>query len=319
MVIRLDPRYPLVWRSPDTIQFGIDRAMLVLPGVTRAQEHVLEALRGGVPRDGAVMLGRQAGGDPDDIAAFLHALAPVLETTGLESTTPETTALETTALQTTALGATTLEATGLETTPPETGPGIVCVDGTGRTADRIRGLLHDLGIATRLADDDPDLAVVVGHYVLEPARHRRWLRRDIPHLPVVFSDGEIRVGPLVEPGRGPCLYCLELDRVDADPAWPAMACQLLGRDAPTEAARAGIEVATRVAGVVQDRLDTGRSELLAASLVFDAHTGEVRRRVHRPHERCGCRSLPENVTVLGESAAAGQPSPSSARAASGRA
>lgn len=296
MVIRLDPRYPLVWRSPDTIQFGIDRAMLVLPGVTRAQEHMLEALRGGVPRDGAVMLGRQAGADPDDIAAFLHALAPVLESTTLEAP---------------ARGHRAQEAT-----PLETGPGIVYVDGTGRTADRIRGLLHDLGIATRIADTDPDLAVVVGHYVLEPARHRRWLRSDIPHLPVVFSDSEIRVGPLVEPGLGPCLHCLELDRVDADPAWPAMACQLLGRQATTEAARAGIEVATRVAGLVQDRLRTGHRELSAASLAFDAGTGEVRRRAHRPHERCGCRSLPENVTALGGNAAAGQPSPSSARAAS---
>ena len=93
--------------------------------------------------------------------------------------------------------------------------------------------------------------MLVGHYVLEPARHRRWLRRDIPHLPVVFSDGEIRVGPLVEPGHGPCLYCLELARVDEDPAWPAIACQLVGRDAPTETARASIDVATHVAGLVQ--------------------------------------------------------------------
>lgn len=298
MVIRLDPRYPLVWRSPDTIQFGIDRPVLVLPGVGRAQEHVLAALRGGVPEAGAVMLGRQAGGAPDDILAFLHALAPVLETTE-----QGTTALE----------------------PAEAVPVTVCVDGDGPTADRIRGLLRDLGIPTWLTDADPDLAVVVGHYVLEPARHRRWLRRDIPHLPVVFSDTEIRVGPFVEPGRGPCLYCLELERVDDDPAWPAMACQLLSRDAPTESPRASIDVATRVAGLVQDRLDLGRSErsateppaheLSAASLAFDAGTGEVRRRAHRPHERCGCRSLPGNVIVLVGSAAAGPLPPSSGQAA----
>ena len=189
MVIRLDPRYPLVWRSPDTIQFGIDRPVLVLPGVSRAQEHVLAALRGGVPHAGAVMLGRQAGGAPDDILAFLHALAPVLETTDLETTVLDETALDETALE-----------------PAEAVPITVCVDGAGPTADRIRGLLRDLGISTWLTDADPDLAVVVGHYVLEPARHRRWLRRDIPHLPVIFSDAEIRVGPLVEPGRGPCLY-----------------------------------------------------------------------------------------------------------------
>lgn len=298
MVIRLDPRYPLVWRSPDTIQFGIDRAVLVLPGVTRAQEHVLAALRGGVPHAGAVMLGRQAGGDPDDILAFLHALAPVLETT-----VPETTA-----------GVPDGESV------TEAVPATVYVDGAGPTADRIRGLLRDLGISTLLTDADSDadpvLVVVVGHYVLEPARHRRWLRRDIPHLPVVFSDAEVRVGPLVEPGSGPCLYCLELGRVDEDPAWPAMACQLVSRDAPTETARASIEVATRVAGLVQDRLaqDRPTHELSATSLAYDAATGEVRRREHRPHERCGCRSLPGNVTVLVGSAAARLLPPSSAQA-----
>ena len=318
MVIRLDPRYPLVWRSPDTIQFGIDRPVLVLPGVTRAQEHVLAALRGGVPHAGAVMLGRKAGGAPDDILAFLHALGPVLETTASDITARATT------------GAATEIApqTDRESAPVPV-PANVYVDGAGQTADRIRGLLRDLGISTWLTDADPDLAVVVGHYVLEPARHRRWLRRDIPHLPVVFSDGEIRVGPLVEPGSGPCLYCLELDRVDEDPAWPAMACQLLSRDAPTETARASIDVATRVAGLVQDRLAPHRlapsrpepsatglpaHEHTATSLVFDAATGEVRRRVHRPHERCGCRSLPGNVIVLVGSAAAGPLPPSSGQA-----
>jgi len=312
MVIRLNPRYPLVWRSPDTIQFGVDRVRLVLPGVTPAQEHVLAALRGGVPQAGAVMLGRRAGASPADTAAFLRRLRPVLETTVLETTAPETTLPETTLPGPRALAAPAATAPG-PTAP--TVPGIVCVDGSGPTADRIRALLGDLGIPTRLTDADPALAIVVGHYVLEPARHRRWLRRDIPHLPVVFSDGEVRVGPLVEPGSGPCLYCLELDRVDADRAWPAMASQLLGREAPTESARASIDVAARVAGLVQDRLACGRSELWSASLALDAETGEVRRREHRPHERCGCRSLPGNVTVLAEIAAAVPMPPSSAQAA----
>ncbi|SDK81215.1 bacteriocin biosynthesis cyclodehydratase domain-containing protein [Cryobacterium psychrotolerans] len=302
MVIRLNPRYPLVWRSPDTIQFGVDRALLVLPGITRAEEHVLAALRGGVPQDGAVMLGSRAGASPADTAAFLRRLRPVLETTVPATAAPGPRALPAPAA----------------TAPGPRAPtvhGTVCVDGSGPTADRIRGLLGDLGIPTRLTDADPALAIVVGHYVLEPARHRRWLRRDIPHLPVVFSDGEVRVGPLVEPGSGPCLYCLELDRVDADRAWPAMASQLLGREAPTESARASIDVAARVAGLVQDRLAGGRSELWSASLALDAQTGEVRRREHRPHERCGCRSLPGNVTVLAGIAAAVPMPPSSAPAA----
>jgi len=288
MIIRLNPRYPLVWRTPDTIQFGVDRGVLVLAGVTHAQEHVLAALRGGVPRAGAEMLGRQAGASPADTADLLRELLPVLETTRPDVRGPDGTA---------------------------DAPEAVWVDGSGATADRIRGFLGDLGIRTRLGGADPTLAVIVGHYVLEPARHRRWLRRDVPHLPVVFSDREIRVGPLVEPGSGPCLHCLELARVDEDPAWPAIACQLLGREAPTETVRASIDVASRVAGLVQDRLQSGRPERSAGSLAFNAESGEVRRREHRPHEQCGCRSLPGNGTVLaGPSVAVPMP-PSSARAA----
>lgn len=284
MVIRLNPRYPLVWRSPDTIQLGIDRPVVVLPGLTAALENVIAALRGGVPRAGAVMLGRQAGASDAEISALLRALRPALESTS--ATTAET-----------VLAA----------------PSAVCVDGQGPTADRIRGLLGDLGIPAQATLDDLGLAVVVGHYALEPERHGRWLRRDIPHLPVVFSDSEVRVGPLVEPGTGPCLYCLELAHVDEDPAWPAIACQLLTRAAQTETARISIDVAARVAGLVQDRIVSGRSELAGTSLAIDAATGELRRRAHRPHERCGCRSLPGNVTALAGSAAARRLPPNSAR------
>ena len=293
MVVRLNPLYPLVCRTPDTIQLGIDSPVVVVPHVTAALEKVIAALHSGVPREGAVMLGRQAGASDADISALLSVLRPALITTA-QTTPPHTS----------------------ETAPAPAAarPSTVCVDGQGPTADRIRTLLGDLGIPVQETDADPGLAVVIGHYALEPERHGHWLRRDIPHLPVVFSDSEVRIGPLIEPGTGPCLYCLELTHVDQDPAWPAIACQLLAREAQTETARISIDLAARVAGLVQDRLGSGRSELSATSLVIDARTGMVRRRAHRPHERCGCRSLPENVIALAESAAAGQTPPSSARA-----
>lgn len=288
MVIQLDPRYPLVWRSPDTIQLGIDNPVVVIAGVSAALERVIAALRGGVPRGGVVMLGRQAGASDADISALLRELGPALLVTPEPAPFPR---------------------------PAEPPPPTVCVDGQGPTAARILRLLSDLGIPAQAGEDDAALAVLVGHFALEPARHGRWLRRDLPHLPVVFSDSEVRVGPLVEPGTGPCLHCLELAHVDEDPAWPAIACQLLFRQARTETPRASIDVAALVAGLVQDRLAGGVSELAAASLAIDGATGEVRRRAHRPHERCGCRSLPGTVTAPAGNAAAGRWPPSSARAA----
>jgi bacteriocin biosynthesis cyclodehydratase domain-containing protein len=300
MVLRLDPRYPLVWRTPDTIQLGIDRPLAVVPGVTAPLESVISALRVGVPRSGALMLGRQAGATDAATSALLQALAPALVDLDSRPALPDRVvpALE--------------PARSPDDRVSPSGSGVspaVCVDGAGPTADRLRALLTELGIRVVATGttDTTDLAVLVDHFVLAPERHGRWLRRDVPHLPVVFSDAEVRVGPLVEPGAGPCLTCLELERVDDDPAWPAIACQLLHRTAPTETTRLSIEAATTAAGIVHDRLFAASNEFAAASLAIDADTLAVRRRAHRPHERCGCRFLPENVIVLAGNAAGFRP------------
>jgi len=341
MILRLDPRYPLVWRTPDTIQLGIDRPLAIVPGVTAPLEGVIAALRGGVPLSGALMLGRQAGATDEATSALLSALGPALvrgsavHVSGTGDTAADAGAAAdgSPGIGDAADGSLpgSAEPGPDGSTRPGTASGgmtagralaghrpVVCVDGAGATADRIRSLLSELSItvvttevlaATGAVPPPrlPDLAVIVDHFVLAPERHGRWLRRDIPHLPVLFSDAEVRVGPLVEPGAGPCLTCLELDRVDEDPAWPAIACQLLHRTAPTETPRLGIEAAATVAGIVHERLFAASNEFAAASLAIDAISLSVRRRAHRPHARCGCRFLPENVIVLAGNAAGFRP------------
>ncbi|WP_181397175.1 TOMM precursor leader peptide-binding protein [Cryobacterium arcticum] len=296
MIVRLDPRYPLVWRSPDTIQLGIDRPLAIVPGVTAPLEGVIDALRAGVPWSGALMLGREAGASDAATTALLQALAPALLDTDARPA---------------AAGPAEAEPAAEARAPATHRPvAVVHVDGAGPTARRIRQLLADLGLTVLQpgqAGPDPSLAVIVDHFVLSPERHNRWLRRDLPHLPVLFSDTEARIGPLVEPGAGPCLTCLELDRVDADPAWPAIATQLLHRTAPTETTRVGIEVAATVAAIVHDRVFAASNEFAATSIAIDAESLSVRRRAHRPHERCGCRFLPENVIVLAGNAAGFRP------------
>ena len=301
MILRLDPRYPLVWRTPDTIQLGIDRPVAIVPGVTAPLENVIAALRVGVPESGALMLGRQAGATDAATAALLGALAPAL--LGLDSppALPGSDAVPLTATW----------FAGRPAAAHRDARPVVFVDGDGATAERIRRLLAELGITAPTAGhagaERPDLAVIVDHFVLAPERHGHWLRRDVPHLPVLFSDTEVRIGPLVEPGAGPCLTCLDLEHVDDDPAWPAIASQLLLRTAPTETPRLSIEVATTAAGVVHDRVFASSNEFAAASLAIDAESLTVRRRAHRPHERCGCRFLPENVIVLAGNAAGFRP------------
>ncbi|WP_165384917.1 TOMM precursor leader peptide-binding protein [Cryobacterium sp. SO1] len=303
MILRLDPRYPLVWRTPDTIQLGIDRPVAIVPGVTAPLESVIAALRVGVPRSGALMLGRQAGATDAATTALLGALAPAL--VGLDPQ-PELPGADAASLAGTWFVSRPATAVRRDTAP------VVHVDGDGDTAVRIRQLLADLGITAALppgtpTPERPDLAVIVDHYVFAPERHGHWLRRDVPHLPVLFSDTEARIGPLVEPGAGPCLTCLELEHVDDDPAWPAIASQLLTRTAPTETPRLSIEVAATAAGIVHERVFASSNEFAAASLAIDAASLAVRRRAHRPHERCGCRFLPESVIVLAGNAAGFRP------------
>lgn len=284
MILRLNPAIPLVWRDPHTIQAGVDRPLAMFPGMTAPLERVVLGLQAGVPEPVARLLGEEAGASAEAIDALLNALVPAL--LPLRNT-----------------GSAAVDA-----------PRSALVEGTGPTAERIGGLLAELGIRSYPPAEEPAVVVLVAHYAMEPERHGRWLRRDVPHLPVVFSDTEVRVGPLVAPGDGPCLSCLEHHRIDADPAWPAIAIQLLRHLAATETEPVSREVAALAAALVDAFLRSGENPLVAASLVIDPATAVVSRREHLPHAGCGCRALPGIVTVLAGSAAADRRRPSSATA-----
>ena len=266
MALRLDPRLPLVWRTPDSLQIGIDRPRVVLEDVTHADELVIAALAAGISRSGAEMIGRAAGLDDDDVRHLLAAVDPALERA-----------------------------------PEPRVPVSVVVCGGGETADRLRDVIARSGMTTLAEPDDPSppgLAVIVAHYVISPELHGRWLRRDIPHLPIVFSDGAVRIGPLVRPGEGPCLYCLELTRTTADHAWPAVAAQLWGRRSPAESALVSAEVAAIAARLVlswaagrPDQRPVGTPSTAASAIDLDVASGESVLTTFLPHPECGCISV----------------------------
>jgi len=267
MVLRLDPRFPLLWRTPQSIQFGTDRPRVVLKAVSHAEELVIAALVAGVSRSGAEMIGRSAGLLDGACDALIRALDPALEHPALEHPAPEHPA------------------------PPQA-PATAVVIGTGETAELVKRLLIESGMAV-LADEpdtSPEIAVIVAHYVIEPEVHGRWLRRDIPHLAVVFGDEVVRVGPIIRPGAGPCLYCLELHRTDSDPSWPAIASQLWHRRSGIESSLVAAEVAATVARLVLARRTVHRIEPLT-TIEIDAGSGERMLREWGSHPECGCASL----------------------------
>ena len=176
------------------------------------------------------------------------------------------------------------------------------VFGSGDLAEE---LVRQLG-----RDDDPQLVVLVGAWVLAPAEHGVWLRRDVPHLPVVVGE-RVTVGPFVVPGESPCLHCVHLTRRDADPAWPAIATQLHGRPAPALSRTA---VAEAAAFAVRQLFRQGSGAGAGTSWELDPRDGSVSVRAWGRHPECSCAAPPESDWAP----AAGRAAPratSSARAA----
>lgn len=191
MVLRLDPQWPLLWRSPSSAQFGSDEPAAVLHEVSEGEDRLIATLASGISETGFAMLAESLGVTSERSQALLEALTPVLAR------------------------------------EPESPTRVAAVLGDSALARSVASLLsaaHALG-----SPEDAAVVVLVADWVVAPADHLPWLNRDVPHLPVVVAERAVTVGPLVEPGAGPCLYCVHLGRVDVDAAWVAIATQLLGR------------------------------------------------------------------------------------------
>ena len=259
MVLKVREGVPLVWRSPSSLQFGVDEPLVVLDEVDAGTERMVAALVGGISSTGFDMMARGAGVSTDAAAELLSQLEPVLA--------PE------------AADASARRAR-------------VAVSGDGPLADELRRVLRDERVLAESDQSTPDLAVIVAGWVISPEDHGTWLRRDIPHLPVVVGDGGVTVGPLVEPGDGPCLYCVQLARTDDDPAWPAIATQLWTRPTPELSGVAVVEAAGFVARTVLERLRRGVGDAVSRRLA--SSTGEVSSRVWMRHAMCRCAAPAES-------------------------
>jgi bacteriocin biosynthesis cyclodehydratase domain-containing protein len=273
MTFALDPLIHRVWRTPSVLQFGVERPVLTLTNLSNAEERMLVALETGVTLSGLQLVCARAGGDPSHSAAFLKRVERVLAPVG-DSAAPAAVA------------------------SPVASP-LVVLDGQGATAARLAQILTESGVDVRagLRWNDPALAqaraaVIVGSFAIVPERHQRWLRRDIPHLAIVFGDRTATIGPFVEPGDGPCVGCVDRHRADDDPDWPAMASQLSTRPVRHETSLVSSAVASAAAWSVVDRVLNGSRSLSALALALDYESGITTEREHLPHEDCGCRALP---------------------------
>ncbi|MGB5953078.1 MAG: hypothetical protein WBG57_11285 [Ornithinimicrobium sp.] len=115
-------------------------------------------------------------------------------------------------------------------------PWHISILGSGRTTESIRAgvaAVHCVEVCDALLPGQhPDAVLLIVNDTVGPSDAAAWARSQIRHAPVVVDQHRVVLGPVVSPGRGPCLICLDLRRTDRDPAWPLVAAQL--DSAPSE-------------------------------------------------------------------------------------
>jgi hypothetical protein len=295
MTPRLDPALPLVWRSPRELQLGGARPVAVLADPGPAELGLLRALSSGASRATLTTIGSGLGATEAEVDALLERLQPAFVPDPGPDAAPDLV--------------------------PDR-QAVVAIGGDGEAiAPLVRSVArmgHRAVDAEAIDPGDADVAVLVGAWVIAPGAHLPWLAADVPHLAIVSDERGVEVGPLVQPGSGPCLRCVHLGRRDADAAWPAIAAQLAAAPPPPRAARAEHEALAFAASVVDDLVRNGSTELDAATVVFSDAAGSPRPRPHPlgAHPECGCRALGGTATapVRLDARRPGRPSSASAGA-----
>lgn len=198
------------------------------------------------------------------------------------------------------------------------GPALRDVGGARVTA--VARALHDAfpGVQTPPAGGPVDLVVLVEHHVADPARHRPLVTEGVAHLSVVAREASVLVGPLVRPGRTPCLRCLDLHRTDRDPQWPLVLAQLLrpvGPPLPREETALAQVAAGLAALQVLGHLDGVSTPASAgATLEVELPDGLACRRPWPAHPSCGCSWPPSTpVPVLSAHGSDGRAGPAATR------
>ena len=155
----------------------------------------------------------------------------------------------------------------------------------------LEGALARACTAARL-DIDPAAGVRVVMTAGEPRRSvsDALVRDDVPHLWVSVHARAVRIGPFVEPGRSPCLRCVDAHLGEVDPRRATVLLQLEDRSCVPATDPDPLLVTIAASVAVRDvvrRLDGEAPAFRAADLtVTDAL--EVRRRPWLRHPHCGC-------------------------------
>jgi len=263
--LRLSRPAVAVWRSPGVLQVGLDSPALILSDVPAELPLAIE------------LLARPQG--TEDLARLLPDLDPAWIDWLVDR----------------------LAAAGLMGPSPGANGAALTLVGAGTLADAVRACLTRAGLPVvraepaALAGEDrvgssgvPELVILAGEAV-EPDRALTdaLFRSGRPHLVVRLEPDRAVVGPLVIPGRTPCVRCQDLNRCRLDDAWPhllAQLCREVATPAPTLLAWAASTAAVQVqAWLAGEAPETSGSTLELGLVDYRLHS-----RAWPAHPRCGC-------------------------------
>lgn len=165
-------------------------------------------------------------------------------------------------------------------------PGGLQADDVGRP----RGSAAQSRIDASRGVDSPSFVVVAPARGSGRADAGHALRNGTPHLLTQVVESTGIVGPLVQPGRTPCVQCLDMHRSDRDSAWPLVLDQHERRPPAQPACDSAL--ATAVAGLAAGQalafLDGFDVATVGGTIEMTLPLGLPRRRTWHMHPGCGC-------------------------------
>lgn len=259
--LQLDPKIQSFWASPTELRFGIDTTLTTLDDPPARVERLIDALRGGMPASHLPHIAKAFGVSAREREDLIAALEPViLRTVPSSSPTDQQVSL--------------------------------ALDGPEEMRSTLTPLFSTPEFLAR-TDAAVQVALVLSHFVTPMTQARFWATRGIPHLQVLFSERQVRIGPFAGVEGNACLLCLQLHLTDREPSWPAMASQCLGRRAATVETSFLAVTAGVTLSLLRDWVRE-RQALVGQQIVIerdDQRGFTLRSEVLTPHERCDCQQL----------------------------
>jgi hypothetical protein len=254
---------PVVWTGPASIQVGISPPLASVTDIPDDATALIHALTSGISEGGLAMLATQHRISPRWVTALLDQLGPVFS----------------------------------QDPPADPPPSWQVWSSSSAGVD-----IHRLGVAMGLplvtcdppSDDLPatEPTILIADYVLHPHWVNTLTREGHPHLPVVFFDQEVSVGPIITPGVTPCLVCLESHRRQATASWLEVGSQLWGRESPLHTPAVHGTVLALILGFLTGHLgwDTANTSRQA---LFRPREATTTWRDVSFHPGCACRGVSE--------------------------